>query len=147
MGITPDVKYPERDTSIEKPSWSASSGFINKDHQTIFHQTNTIPGWQMFGDTYKLYEMGYFAGDTILEIGTYGGRSAVVEIKGALANSRRNRPPQYFGIDCDMGAISRTYASLENEGLHGYALLFYGETFRFCRIFCRPGCRFCVTII
>jgi predicted O-methyltransferase YrrM len=132
---TPDVKYPERDTSLEKPSWSAFSDFINIEHEDIFSQTKMIPGWQMFGDTYKLYEMGYFAGDIILEIGTYGGRSAVVEIKGALANTRRRRPPQYFGIDLDMRAISRTYASLEQEKLHGYALLFYGDLKAFVKEF------------
>ena len=53
----------------------------------------------MEGDSYKLYEMAYFAGEDMLEIGTFGGRSAVIELKGALRNKNRREAPRFFGID------------------------------------------------
>ena len=59
----------------------------------MFAETKDIPGWQAVEDTYKLYEMAYFAGDVILELGVYGGRSSVVQLKGALSNPRRAHRP------------------------------------------------------
>jgi hypothetical protein len=74
-------------------TWSDQQEFLTKEHHHIFERTQHIPGWQAPGDSYKLYEMGYRAGDIILEIGTYGGRSAVVELEGAMANSDRSAKP------------------------------------------------------
>jgi hypothetical protein len=92
----------------------------------VFEETKDIPGWQAYGDAYKLYEMGYFAGDVILEIGVYGGRSAVVELKGALSNPARTRKPQLFGVDLDPDAIERGHGSLQAFGLAAHALLYRG---------------------
>ena len=131
----PDKKYPDQTKNYNRPSWSASPGFINQEHREIFERTKDIPGWQIFGDTYKLYEMGYFAGDTILEVGTCGGRSAVVEIKGSRANKQRKDGPQYFGIDLDPAAIKMTYSSLKGERLHKNALLFHGDLKAFSKKF------------
>lgn len=82
----------------------------------------------MDGDTYKLYEMGYHAGDVILEIGTYGGKSAVVEILGAL---KRPGTPQFYGIDVDIHSIARTYETLRRFQLEDLALLYKGSLDRF----------------
>ncbi len=132
---TPKIRYSDRQDHSERPSWLSSEIFVNQEHKEIFDHTKDIPGEQRFGDTYKLYEMGYFAGDTILEIGTCGGRSAVVELKGALANEQRKNAPQYFGIDLDPVAIGRTYASLRKQSLHKNALLFCGDLEAFSKEF------------
>lgn len=123
--FTPDKKFVDRQNNSIRPSWEANPEYVNTEHQEIFNQTKDLPGWQMEGDTYKLYEMGYFAGDVILEIGTFGGRSAVVELRGALSNE--NRPTtQFFGIEVDINGIWRTYHTLEQEKLAEHALLYHG---------------------
>jgi hypothetical protein len=115
--------------------WTATQEFVGAEHQEIFDQTKDIPGWQMPGDSYKLYEMAFRAGDVILEIGTYGGRSAVVELRGALANTDRTQRPQFFGLDIDVHGIWRTYNSLNQAGLTDYALLYHGGLDQFVQEF------------
>jgi hypothetical protein len=125
--LTPDVFYPDRlDRSI-RPSWSANPGYVNEGHRRVFDETKDIPGWQLEADTYKLYEMGYFAGDVILELGVYGGRSVVVELKGALSNPARTRKPQLFGLDTEATAIKRSYDALKAFGVADQALLYQGD--------------------
>ena len=132
MIITPEIKYDDRKDNSIRPSWNANKGYVNEEHRIIFDQTKDIPGWQMEGDSYKLYEMGYFAGDVILEIGTYGGRSSVVELRGALSNKSRKKRPQFFGIDIDRGSIEKTYNTLvKHSGLIDYSLLWYGDLEKF----------------
>lgn len=105
------------------------------EHKLIFDQTKHIPGWQEPGDSFKLYQMAYEFGDVILEIGTYGGRSAVVELRGALANEERKAPPQFFGIEIDIHGIWRSYNSIKSESLDAYALLFHGDLEKFVDAF------------
>ena len=82
-------------------------------------------------DTYKLYEMAYFAGDVILELRVYGGRSSVVQLKGALSNPRRAHRPQFFGLDLDPAAMKRSYDSLAAFGVAEHALLYRGGVAEF----------------
>ena len=70
----------------------------------------------MPGDAYKLYEMAYHAGDIILEIGTYCGKSAVIALRGALANPKRARP-QWYGIDNSKKSILWTEDTLRKSKL------------------------------
>lgn len=123
MTITPDKKYNDRRDNSIRPSWAKNKDYVNNKHQEIFNETKDIPGWQMEADTYKLYEMGYFAGEVILEIGTFGGRSAVVELSAAL---NRFAKPQFFGIDVGIAEIERTYNTLKQYNLTDYALLYHG---------------------
>jgi len=127
MTATPDLKYAERTDRSMRPSWSANRGYLNAEHEGIYQATRELPGWQEEGDSYKLYELGYFAGDVILEIGVYGGRSAVVELRGAVANPARARPPQFYGLDLDPAAIVRSHDTLQAAGLSEHALLYCGD--------------------
>jgi hypothetical protein len=137
--MTPDLRYSDRSDASMRPSWNANPGFVNAEHRSAYSDTRDLPGWQEEGDSYKLYEMGYFAGDVILEIGVYGGRSAVVELRGALGNPARGRAPQFFGIDLDPAAIGRSYKTLVDHGLAEYALLYQGDLEHFVAEFCiRP---------
>lgn len=129
--MTPDRFYPDRKDLSIRPSWSANPGYLNEEHRRVFEETKDIPGWQMEADSYKLYEMAYFAGDVILELGVYGGRSAVVELKGALSNPARTRRPQLFGLDLDPTAIQRSYDSLKAFGVEDHALLYQGAIDKF----------------
>jgi ubiquinone/menaquinone biosynthesis C-methylase UbiE len=126
--MTPELIYDDRKDASMRPSWNENKGYISEEHRHIFEQTKDIPGWQMEGDSYKLYEMGYFAGDIILEIGTFGGRSAVIELKGAIGNKGRSQGPQFFGIDIEMESIRRTYHTLTlHGGLIEHSLLYHGN--------------------
>ena len=92
-----------------RPSWPVHSGvFISPEHAGIVDATSHLPGWQTPGDSFKLYEMAFHAGDVMLEIGPFGGRSATVMLFGALHNSNRTCQPQYYGIDINADSISRT---------------------------------------
>ena len=109
----PQLAYPrdekgDEDSNRHRPSWVSPDTFLSDEHAQIFAKTAAIPGWQTPGDTFKLFEMGYHAGDVILEIGPFGGRSATVTLRGALANPARTLRPQYFGIDIDADSIART---------------------------------------
>jgi hypothetical protein len=129
--VTPDRCYPDRVDTSARPSWRANPGYVDEGHRRVFAETKDIPGWQAVEDTYKLYEMAYFAGDVILELGVYGGRSAVVELKGALSNPRRAHRPQFFGLDLDPAAMKRSHGSLAAFGLAEHALLYQGSVAEF----------------
>ena len=109
-----------------RPSWPAESNFLSEEHAAIYRQTSAIPGWQAPGDSFKLFEMGWHAGDVILEIGPFGGRSATVALRGALANRARTLRPEYYGIDIDADSIARTRGSMATEKLGDYGHLFHG---------------------
>lgn len=131
----PSLAYPLNDTvdhenlALHRPSWPGADtpdGFLAEDHRLSFERTSHIPGWQTPGDTFKLYEMGYHAGDVILEIGSFGGRSATAALRGALANRARNQRPAYYGIDIEADSIARTRGYLASENLGSYCNLFHG---------------------
>ncbi len=108
------------------PSWAGASGFLSPQHADIFNLTSRLPGWQMPGDTFKLFEMGWHAGDVIMEVGPFGGRSATAMLRGALANPARTRRPEYYGIDIDRDSIARTNGTLAGEMLADHCHLFLG---------------------
>jgi hypothetical protein len=99
----------------------------------VWSATKHIPGWQEQADSEKLYEMAYHNGAVILEIGVYGGRSAAVELFGALrAKADTGGPlPQYYGIDIAPAAMGRALASLAPHQLLDHALLYCGDLVRF----------------
>ncbi len=128
---SPTLYYNDRSLDSMRPSYQRDDVFINEEHRMIFEVTKDIPGWQMEADSYKLYELGYYAGDVILEIGTYGGRSAVIELRGALSNPDRLGPPQFFGVDVDRKSIRRTFYMLNRFGVLENAFLFRGTLYQF----------------
>lgn len=132
MMTPPDVCYTKKSHAY-RPSWSASDGFVNQEHKRIFAQTENLPGWQAPGDSEKLYEMAYYCGATILEIGVYGGRSATVELLGAKAAQgiRGGPKPQFYGIEIDSNAIQRSLATLSSQELSQDALLYHGDLRQF----------------
>lgn len=124
----PDIEYDERahDPEVARPSWSANPGYLDEGHRAVYGETKDIPGWQMEHDTYKLYEVAHFAGDVILDLGAYGGRSSVVALKGAGSNPSRIVRPQVFSLDVEPSAIRRSHESLRAFGLERSVVLFLG---------------------
>jgi hypothetical protein len=120
-------------TQRHRPSWPVAEVFLSDEHAQIFEKTSALPGWQTPGDSFKLYEMGYHVGDVILEIGTFGGRSATVELRGALANPARTDRPQFYGIDIMDDSITRTRQVIAGEMLAQYCHLYHGVLRDFVR--------------
>jgi glycosyltransferase involved in cell wall biosynthesis len=136
MLITPpDLARPDREGFGFLPSWSGRDSFLNDEHRGIYAATRELPGWQDPADSEKLYELAYHCGGVILEIGVFGGRSAVVELRGALAaHADRAAPlPQFYGVDVDPGAFFRSRKTLEDAGLADRTLLYHGDLARFLR--------------
>ncbi len=124
----PDVVRDAGEDRAYRPSWSGASGMLNDEHAGIYDATKDLPGWQDPADSQKLYEMAYHSGAIILEIGVYGGRSAVVELRAALAalEKKEGSKPQFYGVDLDPMAIPRSLKSLKDAGIDQYCLLFHG---------------------
>jgi len=135
----PDLHRPGKILDAHLSSWSARDGYINEEHRVIFEMTKDLPGWQHPRDSEKLYEMAYHSGQVILEIGVYGGRSAVVEIRGALAAWRERGAegagpaPQWYGLDVAPESITRSQRVIHAAGLERYALLYHGDLAAFLR--------------
>lgn len=131
----PDLIQPDREGLAHVPSWAGPPGLINDEHRGIFDATKDLPGWQDPPDSQKLYEMAYRSGSVILEIGVFGGRSAVVELRGAItaAQARGLPPPQYYGVDIDPGFFERTHKTITDAGVADRCLLFHGDLPYFLR--------------
>ncbi|MFN0133225.1 MAG: glycosyltransferase [Phycisphaerales bacterium] len=127
----PTLIVPDREGLGHAPSWP-SAAFLSDEHSGIFDATKHLPGWQDPPDSFKLYEMAFHAGSVILEVGVYGGRSAVIELRGALAGvaARGGPAPQFFGVDVDPFYLERSYPSIDGAGVSQHALLFHGNLAR-----------------
>ena len=66
------------------------------------------------------------AGDVILEIGTFAGRSAFPALRGALANPARTEPPQFHVIDIPADSMAETREAIARANLTPYCHLFQG---------------------
>lgn len=143
---SPSIVPPDRvwkladDGSQYRRSWTSdddapATACLNDEHAGIWQATRNLPGWQDLADSLKLYETAYYNGAIILEIGVYGGRSAVVELRGALrAKAEHGGPrPQYYGVDLDPAAIPRSRQTLQAAGLDDYCLLYLGTLGSFHR--------------
>lgn len=116
-----------------RPSWPSAENFLSEEHARIVDLTARLPGWQTPGDSFKLYEMGYHAGDVILEIGPFGGKASTIALRGSLANHARTIRPVYYGVDIDPDSIARTRGTLATEKLGEYSHLFHGVLQDFVR--------------
>jgi hypothetical protein len=123
--IGPDLDQSKYSDGEIRPSWSREELYVDPGHRSIFERTDDIPGWQMPGDTYKIYEMAHHCGNVILEIGTFSGRSAVVAIEGALSNPKQ-RLPCFFSIDINPDYTQLGYNCLAARGLDRYGAFFSG---------------------
>jgi glycosyltransferase involved in cell wall biosynthesis len=131
----PMIVQPDAPGHPFRPTWHSAAEFLGDEHRRIHELTADLPGWQDPADSQKLYEMGFRRGEVMLEIGVFGGRSAAVQIMGALAGARRfaRSLPQFFGLDVDRAAIGRARATLRRLGLARHALLYHGDLEAFLR--------------
>ena len=71
-----------------------------------------IDGWLLPADAAKLYELAYFCGGDVIELGAYRGLSATV-IDMAIADS--GRQSVLISIDLDEEAVARSAAQLASS--------------------------------
>ena len=123
----PDVRF---ETEIEfcSPSWRRKSKYLSLNHWLT---TKTAPGRREKVQRtirYKLYEMAYYAGSVILEVGVTFGSSIAVPIRAAIDAGRE---VQYFGVDSDEAALQAACRKLEKKKLLDNALLYRGNLSNF----------------
>ena len=68
-----------------------------------------IEGWLLPADALKLYELAYFCGGDVLELGTYRGLSASVLLEASVAAGLAN---EIISIDLDPGATAAGRAAM-----------------------------------
>ena len=131
----PQIVRADRPGFVHLPSWPDTPEFLNEEHRGIWEATRDLPGWQDPADSQKLYELAYHNGAVILEIGVFGGRSAVVELRGALrAMQEKGGPlPQFYGVDVDPAFIARAGKTIAEASLTDRCLLFHGDLAHFVR--------------
>jgi hypothetical protein len=71
-----------------------------------------IEGWLLPADALKLYEMVYFCGGDVLELGTYRGLSASVALNASVNSGRIDT---IISIDLDPGAAGAGRATLDTR--------------------------------
>ncbi|MBA4135788.1 MAG: hypothetical protein C0518_00565 [Opitutus sp.] len=138
LGPRPAVlAYPQNEAedlrSLERhrPSWPERSGAAPLTTEEIAGPTAALPGAHTPGEVLKFHEMGYEAGDVILELGSLGGRAAVTALRGARANPARTVAPQYFGVTTDPDALARTREALLAHEVGHLCHLFQGSLAEF----------------
>lgn len=129
--VPPDVRF---DTEIEfcSPSWSRKSKYVSLNHWLT---TKTAPSGRDKDQRtirYKLFEMGFFSGSVILEVGVTFGSSVVVPIRAAI---EAGEDVQYFGIDADPQAVQAAHKQFRKKKLADRALLFAGNLSNFRNAF------------
>jgi glycosyltransferase involved in cell wall biosynthesis/SAM-dependent methyltransferase len=127
-----EIAWTHQDGLDFKPSWKRDQLFINSEHARIWERTQHLPGWQDYADSFKLYEMAYYSGQVILEIGVFGGRSAAVELCGAMLG-QTGALPQYYGVDIDPGFLDRSLASVREFEVGDRCLFYHGNLQSFVR--------------
>jgi hypothetical protein len=90
--------HPEKRDRSYVPSYDWGGSSLGDRHDRIADGVWNIPGWLAEEDCRKLYELAYFSRGPILEIGTYGGRSAVT-MALALRDAARQHPIVSVDID------------------------------------------------
>lgn len=98
-----------------RPSWPQPDLWLSTAHAAAPTDLAGEPGWQP-GDAFKLFEMGYHAGDSILELGAATGRTAVLVLRAALSHPARTLRPEYHGLvedPSDLAQVRRTVAAAD----------------------------------
>lgn len=133
MHHPPDLVYPEDRRLLYEPSWTRADQFINAEHGKLVRDCE--PCDRAGVSDFKLYEIGFYSGSSILEIGISDGRSAAVMLRGACARLDCAASPLYFGIGYTTEVICQAAATLAAEKLLPHCLLFHGDIRQFVEVF------------
>jgi len=121
------------DRRFEMPylkTYSYSGEFINRQHAALVSNVAAngmidigIEGWLLPADALKLYELAYFCGGDVLELGTYHGLSTSI---AAQASEDSGRDNVIVTVDLSPEVIARAQANLKgrpgSERVHFFAV-------------------------
>jgi predicted O-methyltransferase YrrM len=97
--------------------------FINAQHEAIFAQLSDMRGPLEQADYFKLYELGYFAEGTVLEIGRLAAKSTVL-----IAMGLRDAGKSHTFCSIDVKTPPIAEQNLETHGLRDRVLLLEGDS-------------------
>jgi Methyltransferase domain len=100
-------------------------GWINAAHERIVDSVDAIEGKLAVEDQYKLYEAGYFARGTIVEIGRFCARSTVIL---AIAARDAGHASAIYSIDHSPKMVGTAMSNLKTFGLSDAATLIQGDS-------------------
>jgi hypothetical protein len=90
-------------------TYAHTSDYIDADHRYLAECPTRdgmidigIEGWLLPADALKLYELVYFCGGDVLDLGTYRGLSASIAL---TASTNSGRSDTIISIDLDPGAV------------------------------------------
>ena len=119
--------------------------YIDEFHRSLFIDFASgmleakIKGSLRRADALKLYELAYFSGSAVLEMGTYHGLSAWI-IANAIKNAGARR--EFISVDLheELSAVARK--NLEQAGVSGFARFVSAEGTAALNCFAAAGKRF-----
>jgi predicted O-methyltransferase YrrM len=131
------VRSAKHDLSYA-PSWSTpgGDGFLSLRHERVLDTIGAIEGLLYTEDAQKLYELAWFAGGPILEIGTFRGQSTAVM---AAALEDAGNPARIVSVDIDAAGLASARASLDRLGYGDRVTLVHGDAASLLRS--APGLR------
>jgi hypothetical protein len=132
-----------------RKTWDFTGDHIDERHRLLGEAALVdgmidvgVPGWLLPADALKLYEMVFFCGGDVLELGTYHGLSAMVSLEASLSAGLRNT---ILSVDTNPNSRDAGMASLAGRLGHERVLFFLttadealdtfgavGRRFRFC---------------
>lgn len=124
----PDDEFrplPDKVDGSYAPNYDFQGEYINDTHRDPLSPVDDVPGWMWPEDAQKLYELAYFSRGSILEIGTWRGRSTAI-MAGALRDAGRDAP-SIVSLDIDATALSLADEQLKQRGLRSHVQLIRGS--------------------
>lgn len=119
------VGYDDHTLREYRPHLYEPSGglFINSQHEAVFDQLSGLRGALEKADYFKLYELGYFAGGPVLEIGRLAAKSTLLIAMG-LRDAGKSH--SFCSIDAKTPPIAEE--NLTAHGLRDRVLLLEGDS-------------------
>lgn len=114
-------KLAERDYL---PSYERPGPFVDDAHERMPDLVRAVPGWLRDEDVLKLYELAWCSDTPVLEIGSYRGKSAVVQASGLRA---AGSPHRLISLDIDRDSIEAARAAVREHGLADRAVFVLGS--------------------
>ncbi|MCF7689278.1 MAG: glycosyltransferase, partial [Cephaloticoccus sp.] len=122
-----DLRAPDQ----HRPSWPTPEDLVTAEHGQVVEQNTAFTGPVHPAVLFKLYEMGYHAGDFILEIGPVGARAAVTTLQGAQAHPARTLPPVYIALADTPQMVDTMRTALVSANLSQHCHLLNSSVARF----------------
>ena len=110
--------FPDKaDDRTYRPSFQFDRDYLGRAHLAAEESVRHLPGWLRPEDALKLYELAYFAEGSILEIGSYHGKSAII-MGGAARDSGRGATVYSLDVDANVLRAARRAAADQDVADH-----------------------------